>query len=418
MNELPFVSILIPTFNGKHHLKECLASLRKLDYPADRFEILVIDNASTDGTDAWMEKNHPAITLIKNRKNLGFALANNLAADAACGEWLALLNNDTRIDPQWLTAMVKHADMDNKVAAVSSRISTWNGKETEFGGGELHLCGFGFQYSSWKDTFKKLAPGTEVPFACGGSMLVHRETFLDVGGFDKDYFAFYEDVDLGWRLWLLGFRVLYTPDAIAYHKGHSTVTTFSEAWRYFHWTRNALLSVFKNYEDQNVKRVFTLAVLLTLERQMCFVRMAREAPEKALQERYQKIAFSMAEALEWTFNHVLEFKKKRKLIQDRRIMSDRALNDKFQLRLNFDDIPNAAPENILSARLMEFFDLSDLLETRQLRENLLNRLEDLHQAYLGEGSSLHELQAIKSSKTYRILGWVRKIGSFFSSSDS
>ena len=125
---------------------------------------------------------------------------------------------------QELTELVKGlaSGTDQGVACTSSLMLDWAGKKIDFQAGSLNFHGFGFQPSYGLPVDRQNLQPRELLFACGGSMLVQRDVFLAVGGFDPDYFAFFEDVDFGWRLWLLGYRVTLTPSAITYHRHHGT----------------------------------------------------------------------------------------------------------------------------------------------------------------------------------------------------
>ncbi|HEX9118319.1 MAG TPA: glycosyltransferase, partial [Anaerolineae bacterium] len=112
MNVSPTVSVLIVNLNGRHLLDECLASLIAQDYPADKVEIVVVDNGSIDDSVAYLHERYPAVKVIEAGSNRGFAGGNNLAAAAATGDYLALINNDARADPQWLRALVTALDED------------------------------------------------------------------------------------------------------------------------------------------------------------------------------------------------------------------------------------------------------------------------------------------------------------------
>jgi hypothetical protein len=111
---------------------------------------------------------------------------------------------------------------------------------------------------------------SEALFVCGGSMLADRETFLQVGGFDQGFFAYFEDVDLGWRLWLLGYRVLYAPRALTFHRGHGTSSRMPNSLVAVLYERNSLYSIIKNYNDVNLKRVLPVALLLLTRRAVTF----------------------------------------------------------------------------------------------------------------------------------------------------
>lgn len=260
----PTVSFIIVNANGLAHLSPLLDSIRALDYPQDLLSVWVVDNASTDGSREWLREHHPAVHVLENATNEGFARPNNVAAARAEGEWLALINNDMRLDTGWLQQMLGVAS-ETQAACVASRILNWDGSRLDFDGSELTFTGHGLQpgYGA-----RLTPPGSPrpIPFACGGAMLIARSVFLEVGGFDERYFAYYEDVDLGWRLWIQGHQVVLAPQALAFHRHNATSKGAPSFQKRVLMERNALCSVLKNYEDEHLARILPAALLLSLKR--------------------------------------------------------------------------------------------------------------------------------------------------------
>jgi GT2 family glycosyltransferase len=261
----PLVSISIVNLNGRDYIENCLKSLGELDYPAEMIEIIMVDNGSTDGSGEFVKKAFPHVKVIQNGKNKGFAEANNQAARQASGEYMAFLNNDTRVDSQWLIELLKPIYKSREIIASGSKVLSYDGKSLDFVGGMINFEGKGFQV----DYGKKLQDDRHdmysyLPFVNGGAMMINRSVFLECGGFDGDFFAYYEDVDLGWRLWVLGYKVVFAPASIVYHHHHGTSKIFSEDRLRFLKERNSLYSVFKNYDDENLAKALsgTLASIL------------------------------------------------------------------------------------------------------------------------------------------------------------
>jgi len=260
------VSVAVVSWNGRRHLEVCLPALRDQLDPGVPFEVLLLDNGSSDGTAEWVRRRHPEVRLIESGVNLGFCAGNNRLVEAAEGDAVALLNNDTRPEPGWLAALVDAlAAAPDDVAAVSGKIVDWTGERLDFARGVLTFDGHAFQldYRRPLATARVPPPGSELLFACGGNMLVRRAAFRAAGGFDEDYFAYLEDVDLGWRLWLGGERVLFAPEAVVRHRSMATSDLLGNANRGFLFERNAFLTVYKNYDDDFLARLLP-AVLLTL----------------------------------------------------------------------------------------------------------------------------------------------------------
>jgi GT2 family glycosyltransferase len=266
---LPPVSVVVLNFNGKEYLKECFTSLEGLKYPSDKLELVMVDNGSSDGSYKYMKAHFPAVELICNERNLGFAEGNNIGARHARGDYVAFLNNDMRVHADWLIELVKTVSGDKEVVCTGGKILSWDGKKVDFVGGTLNFYGMGFQPehgSPYRET--EYSEQREILFACGGSMLIKRDVFLGCGGFDEDYFAYFEDVDLGWRLWLLGYEVVFAPRAISYHLHQATARKLPDEKKAVLYERNALASIIKNYSQENLDRILPAALLLTAKRMM------------------------------------------------------------------------------------------------------------------------------------------------------
>jgi GT2 family glycosyltransferase len=269
------VSVLIVTCNGRALLADCLGSLAELDYPAERVETIVYDNGSTDGTRDWLAAAWPRVRVIGGASNLGFAAPCNRAADAAAAPLLCMVNNDMRFARTFLGELVA-ARVQTGAACVGARILTHDGTRIELDGGTMNFYGHGapWRHGADADAHEAEREPRDTLFACGGAMLVARDVFRASGGFDEDYFAYFEDVDLGWRLWVLGERCVHAPAARAYHREHGSEHLLDPGRRLALLERNALLSLYKNYERARGERVLRCALALLAER-------ARLAPERA-----------------------------------------------------------------------------------------------------------------------------------------
>ncbi|MDR7485189.1 MAG: glycosyltransferase [Armatimonadota bacterium] len=264
---LPSVSIVVLNYNGQEHLPDCLESLGRLTYPRDRFEILLVDNGSTDGSLTWVRATYPEIRVMELGQNLGFAEGSNRGAAEARGEIVVFLNTDTRADPAWLRELVAPlAAGDPQLAATASKMLDWEGRGLDF---PVYATLLGMPYASREARIYRRPEDYDadhyVLFASGGAMAIRRRVFLDVGGFDSDYFMYHEDLDLGWRLWLLGHKVLYVPTAVVYHRSGGSATG-DRARLFFLNERNALYTIIKNVGDAWLARLFPLLLLWLVER--------------------------------------------------------------------------------------------------------------------------------------------------------
>jgi len=258
-------SVAIVSWNGREHLATCLAALAAQDDPGIPWEVLVLDNGSTDGTAEWLARAHPDVRLLASPRNLGFCAGNVRLVEAAAGDAVAFLNNDTRPEPGWLAALVEAlAGAPADVAAVSGKIVDWEAERLDFGRGVMTFDGHAFQLDFRRPLKRARVPeaGEELPFACGGNMLVRRASFLAAGGFSPEYFAYLEDVDLGWRLWSGGERVLFAPAAVVRHRSSATSDLLGLWNRGFLFERNAFLTAYTNYEPGLWEQMMP-AILLT-----------------------------------------------------------------------------------------------------------------------------------------------------------
>jgi GT2 family glycosyltransferase len=264
---LPSVSVVIPNWNGARHLRPCLDSLAQLDFPRERLEVVVVDNGSTDDSVRLLRDEYPWVKRVELDENVGFAEGSNRGAAASTGECLAFLNNDMRVDPHWLTNLLARYDPESRYVCVASVILNWEGDLIDFVDGWINFHGAADQeYRRVPLDEALIEDGRDLAFACGGAMLVEREVFQSLGGFDPRYFAFLEDVDLGWRLWLAGYKVRLAGQARSFHRGHATGSGVPPHQLFLLWERNTLLTLVKNVSDENLPGVLAAASLLIANR--------------------------------------------------------------------------------------------------------------------------------------------------------
>ncbi|MDH3277301.1 MAG: glycosyltransferase family 2 protein [Nitrosopumilus sp.] len=211
---IPIISIIIINYSEKKLLSECLQSVKKTNY--ENYEIIVVDNKSDDYSVEFLNKEYPDIKVIKLSKNCGFAIPNNLAAKTAKGKYLVFLNNDTIVKPTWLEELLKCLEKDDRIKIAQSLLLKPDSSVDSSGDFIDH---YGRAYSK-HDIPKKPRNILSAKAAC---MIIEKEFFLDLGGFDESYFATFEDVELGWRCWLYGFKVILVPSSIVIHKGGETI---------------------------------------------------------------------------------------------------------------------------------------------------------------------------------------------------
>jgi GT2 family glycosyltransferase len=261
----PSVSIIVLNWNGKKHLAACLESLLTLDFPRSKLQIILCDNGSRDGSVEFVRRQFESVTLVALDRNYGFAEGNNRAVQSAVGEWVGFLNNDMWVEPSWLKNLLEPSLTRPQLRCLASRIVNWDGSAVDFVGGGANFQGHGFQIDHGERSSEHDRP-RRLLFACGGAMLMRRDLFFEVGGFDPDFFAFFEDVDLGWRLNLLGHDVWYTPAATAHHRHHGTANRIEPHQLRVLYERNALAMIYKCFDDDNLAAALPAALLLMNER--------------------------------------------------------------------------------------------------------------------------------------------------------
>lgn len=246
----PLVSVIVLNFNGMRWLDNCFNTLREQDYP--NFEVIMADNDSQDESLAYMAEHFPEVILHPTGGNLGYAAGNNHAAAAAQGEFLFFLNNDTKTDPACLSRLVERMVAEPDLGILGC-------KELTYDEGKLISVGVG------ADFFGYPTDSERVFYADGAAVFIRRELFEQLGGFDDQSFMFFEDLDLSWRAWMLGYRVDAEPAAIIYHKvGGSSENEYGEtqyltsSFRRKLSERNNLRNLLKNY------RCVTLAWVLPI----------------------------------------------------------------------------------------------------------------------------------------------------------
>ncbi len=213
----PKVSMVIPVFNKVEYTRQCLEALAA-HTPGDLFELIMVDNASTDQTPALLQALEGDVKIIRNQQNQGFVLACNQGAAVASGEYVLFLNNDTIPQPGWLEAMVAMADQDSSIGAVGAKLIYPNGKLQE-AGGLIFKDGSGWNFGRLDDPAKpQYNEACQVDYCSGAALMVRNELFNELGGFDQRYApAYYEDTDLCFNVRALGYVVMYCPQAEVVH---------------------------------------------------------------------------------------------------------------------------------------------------------------------------------------------------------
>jgi len=240
----PGVSVVIANQNGKEYLARCLPSLMAQSF--QDFEVIVVDNGSSDDSAAFLQENFPAVRLLQNDENRGFAGANNQGIATAWGKYIATLNNDTEVDPDWLRSLVAAADLHPDIGAFASLVLLDDKRDViDSAGLSVSLLGHGCQ-NRLGEAATTVESSDEVFGVCAAAAMYRKDLFDDVGLFDEDFFAYYEDVDLAWRARLRGWRSMLVPQAVVYHV-HSATGGRGSHFKKRMMARNRMWAILKNY---------------------------------------------------------------------------------------------------------------------------------------------------------------------------
>lgn len=263
----PLVSIIIVNWNGKHWLEKCLPSLYKQNYK--NFEIVLVDNASTDGSIEFIKKYYPKVRkIVKNKENLGFAEANNRGYRVATGDYILFLNNDTEVTKEFLSILVKGLEKNKKIASLQSRMLLMDEPEKlDSVGAFLTRTGFLYHYGIAKRWQKKY--NKKIPFysAKGACMIFKKEvldeTLVDGEVLDSNYFAYFEETDLCHRVWMAGYEIYFEPKSIIYHKMGGTSNDMRNSFIQFHSFKNRINTYLKNLSLPKLFSILPLHILIT-----------------------------------------------------------------------------------------------------------------------------------------------------------
>ena len=318
---LPSVSVLIANCNGKEHLGSCLPSLLAQSYPNHLVEIIVVDNGSADDSVVFLRTEFPSVRIIENSQNEGFAKANNQAAEIAAGRYLALINNDMVAKADWLEHLVATQSRSG-AECVGGVILNWDGTKIDFVDAGMTPFAFAYQphFDEPAENLGSYLQEKDLFFACGGSMLIDREIFLTVGAFDEDFFCYYEDVDLGNRLWVLGYRIVLAPHALTFHRHNGSGGLLTADRKKFLIFRNRMFLVYKNYEEKYFwKCLAGIIIKMVVD---IFQDLQRYFFSQAVDEQARDDAMALVEAFLDFIRQLHSTRLKREEIQANRKKSD------------------------------------------------------------------------------------------------
>jgi GT2 family glycosyltransferase len=293
-------SVIVVVHAGARHLDDSLGSLGAYSDRSD-VEVVVVDNGSTDRCIEVAESRFPWARAVRSEENLGFAGGVHLGASAARGEVLVLLNDDAAASDGFVEAHLDTLGSNPKAAASAGRLLSWDGKRHDFLRGEVTFDCHAFQLGQGFPEAEIEPPqaGEVLPFACGGNMAIRREDWDASGGFDPELFAYFEDVDLGWRLWAVGSEVVAAPEAVARHRGAATSASLGDFRRGVLFERNALRTFFACADDA-CREAFGSAVFTTFLHRLTTYSKGNEEIARELADPFGKNGQPLTRGERWS----------------------------------------------------------------------------------------------------------------------
>jgi GT2 family glycosyltransferase len=308
------VSVVIVSHNGRIWLEGCLSSLSEQTFTD--YEVIVVDNASADGSAQWIEREYPLVKLIPSTRNLGFAEGSNRGIEASLGDYILLLNNDTYADPRFLERLLSAFETIPNLGAVSGKIVLMDDPARldncgSFWTNTTFLYHYGYQQDESLPKFNRALP----VFSCNGAaMLIKKEALDAVGMLDGDFWCYNEEVDLCHRLWIAGYECWYFPEARVFHAKGATSSRMEGSTVQYHSFKNRLSSYLKNYQPATL--AWVLPVYLSVSILISVFWLVR---------RKRGLFFSIYRAMWWNVANARGTLSKRRRVQASRRRDDDSL---------------------------------------------------------------------------------------------
>ncbi len=254
------ISIIIVNYNGRQYLQECLHSIKEQKDPGFFTEIIVVDNASTDGSVKYIKEKFPGIRIIQLNKNYGFAKANNIGVKESKGEYIVFVNNDVLVEKNWLSSLYKRIKHEPNCGAVVGKTMLYEQKHiVQNAGSIVFKDGYARDRGavvrknnqSYEEDGSFYSQPTKVAACCGVNMIISKQVFQKVGGFDENYFMYYEDIDLSLSIRRLGYVIFFEPLAKIYHHHSATSKEWSDFFVY-ETEKSRLIFLLKHYPYKEI----------------------------------------------------------------------------------------------------------------------------------------------------------------------
>ncbi|MFH1827149.1 MAG: glycosyltransferase family 2 protein [bacterium] len=325
--EQPLVSVIIANWNGGKVWENCLYSLSKIKYK--NWELIVVDNGSIDGTTELSLDPKFGIErtrLIKNKENRGFVGANNQGFEISKGEYILLLNNDTLVDSDFLNVLVEKMQEERDLGVIQPKIKMMdNPKYLDNAGSFFTRIGFLHHWGFGKKDSKEFQKEREVFSIKGACMLIRKKVIEMTGGlFDKDFFSYFEESDFCWRVWLVGYRVLFYPKTKIMHKVGFTIKRLDVGNLNFHYYKNRMCSLIKNLSFFNLIKVLTFHIFVSIGISFAF-----------LIRGQARTSLIIWKAIFWNLKNIKNTWQKRRTVQKNRLVGDSVVFGKLLFPINW-----------------------------------------------------------------------------------
>ncbi len=316
----PLISIIVLNYNGKRFLEVLFDSLLKTTY--SNYEIIMVDNHSTDDSIDYVEKKYPLVKVYDSGGNIGYSGGNNFGIERANGEFVLLLNNDIEVTPGWLEPIINEFLSDENIVACQPKIRHMIDKDSfEYAGasgGFMDIFGYPFLRGRVMDTVEKdngqYDDNVDLFWASGASIAIRKNVFEHSGMLDNDFVHHMEEIDLCWRMLLQGKRIRVATDSIIYHYAGGTIKPSS--YKKMYWNhRNSIFMMIKNYSTHRLLYLLPARIILD---KITFL--------KALLTFDKKLMKALFNAHLWLWSNIKLMVKKRKEVQSTRKIKDKELD--------------------------------------------------------------------------------------------
>ncbi|MDR2719427.1 MAG: glycosyltransferase family 2 protein [Nitrososphaerota archaeon] len=319
------VSVILLNYNEKAFLNKCLSSLQQQTYRS--FNVILVDNASTDGSVSYVKKEFPWVTLVENRENVGFSAGCNSGVKFSDADYIVFLNCDTMVDKKWLEMLIAGVETNRAGICGAKILDMTNPALIQEVGGLSDQFGFSLS-QGWGELDKaKYNMSRETFYVSGASLLIKKEVINKIGLFDSAYFFNQEDVDICWRAHLAGYKVVVNPLAVVYHKGGGSAqgapgsnvnnvkgSYVTSAWRRYYAERNILRTLLKNYQLISLVKLLLPFFVIFFSEIVYYIFSGR-----------LNVAEAYLKALLWNFQHLKDTLYNRQIVQSIRSVSDREI---------------------------------------------------------------------------------------------